>query len=65
MKMRLVAAAVIGLTMSTAIVAADASTPATTTTPATSAPATSLNSDMDKLSYSIGADLGKILKTGY
>ncbi|KTD06791.1 FKBP-type peptidyl-prolyl cis-trans isomerase [Legionella jamestowniensis] len=62
MKMRLVAAAVIGLTMSTAIVAADASTPATTTTPATSAPATSLNSDMDKLSYSIGADLGKNFK---
>ncbi|ASQ46391.1 FKBP-type peptidyl-prolyl cis-trans isomerase N-terminal domain-containing protein [Legionella clemsonensis] len=61
MKMRLVAAAVIGLTMSTAIVAADAST--TTTTPATSAtPATSLNSDMDKLSYSIGADLGKNFK---
>ncbi|CEK10272.1 FKBP-type peptidyl-prolyl cis-trans isomerase N-terminal domain-containing protein [Legionella hackeliae] len=62
MKMRLVAAAVIGLTMSTAIIAADASATATTA-PATSAtPATSLNSDMDKLSYSIGADLGKNFK---
>ncbi|KTC81398.1 FKBP-type peptidyl-prolyl cis-trans isomerase [Legionella brunensis] len=62
MKMRLVAAAVIGLTMSTAIVAADASATATPA-PATSAtPTTSLNSDMDKLSYSIGADLGKNFK---
>ncbi|WP_019217543.1 FKBP-type peptidyl-prolyl cis-trans isomerase N-terminal domain-containing protein [Legionella tunisiensis] len=50
MKMRLVAAAVIGMAMSTTIAAADAAT------------TTSLNSDMDKLSYSIGADLGKNFK---
>lgn len=47
MKIKLVAAAVMGLAMSTAIVAADAS---------------ELGSDMDKLSYSIGADLGKNFK---
>lgn len=47
MKIKLVAAAVMGLAMSTAI-AADA---------------TVLNNDMDKLSYSIGADLGKNFKT--
>ncbi|WED41867.1 FKBP-type peptidyl-prolyl cis-trans isomerase [Legionella cardiaca] len=62
MKMRLVAAAVIGLTMSTAIVAADASATATTAPATSTTPATSLNSDMDKLSYSIGADLGKNFK---
>jgi FKBP-type peptidyl-prolyl cis-trans isomerase FklB len=47
MKMRLVAAATVSLVMSTTIAA-------TATT--------SLNSDMDKLSYSIGADLGKNFK---
>lgn len=47
MKMKLVAAAVMGLVMSTAIAATDAG---------------SLNSDLDKLSYSIGADLGKNFK---
>lgn len=50
MKMRLVAAAVMGLAMSTTIAAADATA------------TTSLNTDMDKLSYSIGADLGKNFK---
>lgn len=57
MKMRLVAAAVMGLAMSTTIAATDA----TTTAPAAPA-ATSLTTDMDKLSYSIGADLGKNFK---
>ena len=52
MKMRLVAAAVMGLAMSTTIAATDATT---------SAP-TSLTTDTDKLSYSIGADLGKNFK---
>lgn len=47
MKMKLVAAVCMGLTMSTGIVAADA-------------PA--LSTDMDKLSYSVGIDLGKNLK---
>lgn len=47
MKMKLVTAAVLGLAMSTTI-AADAS---------------SLTTDKDKLSYSIGADLGKNFKT--
>ncbi len=47
MKMKLVAAAVMGLAMST-------------TMAATTAPA--LNSDIDKLSYSIGTDLGKNFK---
>lgn len=61
MKMRLVAAAVMGLTLSTAF-ATDVSTPVTPT-PATSTPSTtSLNTDTDKLSYSIGADLGKNFK---
>lgn len=46
MKMKLVAVA-IGLAMSTAIVAADTTT---------------LNTDVDKLSYSIGSDLGKNFK---
>jgi FKBP-type peptidyl-prolyl cis-trans isomerase FklB len=46
MKMKLVTAAVMGLTMSAAVVAADA-----------------LVTDKDKLSYSIGADLGKNFKT--
>lgn len=45
MKMKLVAAAVMGLAMSTAMAAADA-----------------LATDKDKLSYSIGADLGKNFK---
>lgn len=48
MKMKLVASAVLGLTLSTVVVAADAS---------------SLATDKDKLSYSIGADLGKNFKT--
>jgi len=47
MKIKLVAAAVMGLALSTAISAADA-------------PA--LNTDLDKLSYSVGIDLGKNLK---
>jgi FKBP-type peptidyl-prolyl cis-trans isomerase FklB len=47
MKMKLVAAVVMGLAMSTTIAAPDATT---------------LNSDLDKLSYSIGADLGKNFK---
>lgn len=50
MKMKLVAAAVMGLAMSTTIAATDALS------------ATSLTTDMDKLSYSIGADLGKNFK---
>lgn len=53
MKMRLVAAAAMGLAMSTTIAA---------TAAPDAASATSLNSDMDKLSYSIGADLGKNFK---
>ncbi|WP_173238484.1 FKBP-type peptidyl-prolyl cis-trans isomerase [Legionella antarctica] len=48
MKMKLVTAAVMGLAMSTAMAAPDA---------------TSLATDKDKLSYSIGADLGKNFKT--
>ncbi|KTC85400.1 MULTISPECIES: FKBP-type peptidyl-prolyl cis-trans isomerase [Legionella] len=55
MKMRLVAAAAMSLAMSTTIAA--------TADTATSAPsATSLSTDTDKLSYSIGADLGKNFK---
>ncbi|MBA2650914.1 MAG: FKBP-type peptidyl-prolyl cis-trans isomerase [Tatlockia sp.] len=57
MKMRLVAVAVMGLAMSTTI-AASAATDAATKAPS----ATSLTTDMDKLSYSIGADLGKNFK---
>ena len=57
MKMRLVAVAVMSLAMSTAI-AASTATDAATTAPS----ATSLTTDMDKLSYSIGADLGKNFK---
>lgn len=48
MKMKLVTAAVLGLAMSTTMAAIDAST---------------LTTDKDKLSYSIGADLGKNFKT--
>lgn len=48
MKMKLVTAAVMGLAMSTAMAATDA---------------TSLSTEKDKLSYSIGADLGKNFKT--
>lgn len=48
MKIKLVAAAVMGLAMSTAMAAIDATT---------------LTTDKDKLSYSIGADLGKNFKT--
>ncbi len=51
MKMRLVAATVMSLAMSTTIAAAT-----------DVVPATSLTSDMEKLSYSIGADLGKNFK---
>lgn len=47
MKMKLVAAVVMSLAMSATIAATDATT---------------LNSDLDKLSYSIGADLGKNFK---
>jgi FKBP-type peptidyl-prolyl cis-trans isomerase FklB len=63
MKMRLVAAAVMGLAMSTGIIAAEVTNTAASVTPVNpAASATSLNSDMDKLSYSIGADLGKNFK---
>jgi FKBP-type peptidyl-prolyl cis-trans isomerase FklB len=48
MKMKLVTAAVLGVAMSTAIAAGDAMP---------------LDTDKDKLSYSIGADLGKNFKT--
>lgn len=48
MKIKLVAAAVLGLAMSSAMAATDAA---------------SLSTDTDKLSYSIGADLGKNFKT--
>lgn len=48
MKMKLVTAAVLGLAMSTTMAAPDAN---------------SLPTDKDKLSYSIGADLGKNFKT--
>lgn len=48
MKIKLVTAAVMGLMMTTAMAATDA---------------TSLSTDTDKLSYSIGADLGKNFKT--
>ncbi|MFA5960950.1 MAG: FKBP-type peptidyl-prolyl cis-trans isomerase [Tatlockia sp.] len=51
MKMRLVALAAMGLAMSTTIAATGAV-----------APASSLTTDTDKLSYSIGADLGKNFK---
>lgn len=47
MKIKLVAAAVMGLAISASVVAADAS---------------ELGNDLDKLSYSIGADLGKNFK---
>ena len=47
MKMKLVAVAVMGFAMSSALVAADALV---------------LSTDMDKLSYSVGIDLGKNLK---
>ncbi len=47
MKMKLVAVAIMGLTMSAVVVAVDA-------------PA--LNTDLDKLSYSVGVDLGKNLR---
>lgn len=47
MKMKLVAMAIMGLTMSAAVAAADAPVPST---------------DLDKLSYSVGIDLGKNLK---
>jgi FKBP-type peptidyl-prolyl cis-trans isomerase FklB len=49
MKMKLVAVAIMGFAMSTAMAAPDA--------------ATALPTDKDKLSYSIGADLGKNFKT--
>lgn len=49
MKLKLISAAIIGLSMTTsALMAADATT--------------TLTSDLDKLSYSIGADLGKNFK---
>ena len=47
MKIKMVVAAVMGLAMSTAIIAADAPV---------------LSTDLDKLSYSVGIDLGKNLK---
>lgn len=61
MKMRLVAATVMGLTMSTTIAFAAATTTAAPAQPASAANA-ALPTDMDKLSYSIGADLGKNFK---
>lgn len=61
MKIKLVAAAVVSLAMTT--VFAETTTPAAgTTTPATAATPATLNTDIDKLSYSIGADLGKNFK---
>lgn len=55
MKMRLVAAAVMSLALTTTMAAVN---DAATTAPS----ATSLSTDTDKLSYSIGADLGKNFK---
>lgn len=61
MKIKLVAAAVVSLAMTTAF--AETTTPAAgTTTPATAATPATLTTDIDKLSYSIGADLGKNFK---
>lgn len=51
MKMRLVSAAVMGFALSTSIAATNTATTVT-----------SLNTEMEKLSYSIGADLGKNFK---
>lgn len=64
MKMRLVAAAVMGLAMSTTMAATAATdvAPAQAPAPAAAPSATSLTTDTDKLSYSIGADLGKNFK---
>lgn len=75
MKMKLVAAAAMGLAMSTALyataepAAAAAPAPATPAAPAAPAPQAAapaansiLATDMDKLSYSIGADLGRNFK---
>jgi FKBP-type peptidyl-prolyl cis-trans isomerase FklB len=64
MRIKLIAAAVLGLAMTTAM--ADAPVPgATPVSAATPAPAsnTSLLTDTDKISYSIGADIGKNFKT--
>ncbi|PUT39436.1 FKBP-type peptidyl-prolyl cis-trans isomerase [Legionella taurinensis] len=61
MKMKLVAAAVVGLAMTTAFAETNTAAPSTTT-PATAATPATLNTDIDKLSYSIGADLGKNFK---
>ncbi|CDZ78853.1 Outer membrane protein MIP precursor [Legionella massiliensis] len=65
MKIRLVAAAVMSLAMSTTMAASAAPDAASTATPATATPAaatSSLTTEMDKLSYSIGADLGRNFK---
>ncbi|STX51208.1 macrophage infectivity potentiator (Mip) [Legionella busanensis] len=63
MKMKLVAAA-ISLVVSTAFAAADSTNAnnSTNTSATTSNTSTTLSSDMDKLSYSIGADLGRNFK---
>lgn len=67
MKMKLVAMAAMGLAMSTTLYAtADTAAPAAPAAPAPQAAAPAANSllatDMDKLSYSIGADLGRNFK---
>lgn len=63
MKLKLLSAAVIGFAMSSSHVFALDATNATNATNAIApAAATTLSSDLDKLSYSIGADLGKNFK---
>lgn len=65
MKMKLVAAAVMSMALSTAFAATDDTSTSTekTTKPAnTTAKSTLLSTDTEKLSYSIGVDLGKNFK---
>ncbi len=65
MKMKLVAAAVMSVAMSAAIAATEADDAAkgnNAAQAAESAKATTLNTDTEKLSYSIGADLGRNFK---
>ena len=61
MKKTLIAAAVMGFAISTPIAMA-ADTPATATATTAATTTSTLSSDMDKLSYSIGADLGRNFK---
>lgn len=58
MKMKLVAAALMSLVMSATYAATEAASAAAVST----VTATTLNSDADKLSYSVGVDLGKNFK---